>query len=58
MPTSKSPENDGITKEFYEAFWDALKAPFLLKVNKAFKGEESSTSQKETAIKVTEEKGQ
>ena len=30
------PRKDGITKEFYEAFWDDLKTPFLLSVNKTF----------------------
>ena len=29
-PNNKSPGNDGITKEFYEAFWDDLKTPLLL----------------------------
>ena len=37
MPNNKSPGNDEITKEFYEAFWDDLKTPILLSVNKAFK---------------------
>ena len=29
-PNNKSPGNDGITKEFYEAFWDDLKTALLL----------------------------
>ena len=37
MPSNKSPGNDGITKEFYKVFWDDLKTPLLLSVNKAFK---------------------
>ena len=37
MPRNKLPGNDGITKEFYEAFWDDLKTPLLLSFNKAFR---------------------
>ena len=37
MPKNKSPGNDGITKEFYEGFWNDLEAPLILGVNKAFK---------------------
>ena len=37
MPNNKSPGNDGIAKEFYETFWDDMKAPLLLSANKAFK---------------------
>ena len=29
LPNNKSPGNDGITKEFYEAFWDDLKTLFF-----------------------------
>ena len=32
MPNNKLPGNEGITKEFYEAFWDDLKTPLLLRV--------------------------
>ena len=56
MPNNTSPGNDGITKEFYEAFWHDLKAPLLLSVNKAFKVEELSTSQKQAVIKLIEKK--
>ena len=56
MPNNKSPGNDGITKEFYEAFWDDLKTPLLLSVNKAFKVGELSTSQKQAVIKLIEKK--
>ena len=29
VPKNKSPGNDGLTKEFYETFWDELKIPFI-----------------------------
>ena len=45
MPRNKSPWNNGITKEFYQACWDDLKTPLVLSVNKAFKVEELRTSQ-------------
>ena len=34
MPNNKLPENNRITKKFSEAFWDDLKTPVLLSVNK------------------------
>ena len=51
-----SPGNDGIAKQFYEAFWDDLKTPPLLSVNKAFKVGELSTSQKQAVIKLIEKR--
>ena len=45
IPNNRLPGNDGITKEFYKAFWDELKTPFL-SVNKAFKVGELSNFQK------------
>ena len=56
MPNNKSPGNDGIAREFYEAFWDDLKTPFLLIVNKAFNIRELSTSHKQAVIKLIEKK--
>ena len=59
MPKNKSPENDGITKEFYEAFWDDLKTPLILIVNKAFRVGRLSTSvisQKEAVIKLIQKR--
>ena len=56
MPKNKSPGNDRIKKEFYEVFRDDLKAPLLSSVNKAFKVEELSTSQKQVVIKLIEKK--
>ena len=52
MPNNKSPGNDGITKEFYEEFWDDLKPPLPLSVNQAFKVGELGTSQKQAVIKL------
>ena len=54
MPKNKSPGAGRITKEFYEAFWDDLKTPLPLSVNKAFKVKELSTSQKQGVIKFIE----
>ena len=52
MPNNKLPGNDEITKEFCEAFWDELKTPFLLSINKAFKVGGFNTSQKRAFIKL------
>ena len=29
MPNNKLPSNDGLTKEFYEVFWEDLKTPHI-----------------------------
>ena len=46
MENNKSPGNDGLSKEFYECFWDEVKKPFLASIHKAFLNQELSTSQK------------
>ena len=56
MPNNKSPGNDRITKQFYEAFWDDLKTSLYLSVNKAFKVGELSTSQEQAVTKLTEKR--
>ena len=42
----KSAGNDGLSKEFYECFWDEIKKPFLASIHKGFLNQELSTSQK------------
>ena len=44
MPKNKSPGNDGLTKEFYEKFWDDLKIPFIGSLRKSFLKEELTLS--------------
>ena len=56
MEINKSPGNDGLTKEFYETFWDYVKVPLLLPFNMAFLKKELSTSQKQAVIKLIEKK--
>ena len=53
MPKNKLP---GITKEFYEGFWDDLKTPLFFSVNKTFKLGELSTFQKQAVIKLIEKR--
>ena len=36
MKNNKTPGNDGLTKEFYETFWDVLKTPLMESINQAF----------------------
>ena len=37
MPIEKSPGNDGLTKEIYEAFWDDIERPLTLSFQQALK---------------------
>ena len=56
MPTSKVPGNDGLTKEFYIAFFDKL-GPWLLKcLNFAFEKGVLTTSQRQAVITLVEKK--
>ena len=36
IPNNKSPDNDGLTKEFYETFWDELKDSFINSIKLAY----------------------
>ena len=56
MPNNKSPGNDGLTKEFYEVFWDDLKTPLISSFKSAFVKGELSNSQKQAVIKLIEKR--
>ena len=56
MEISKSPGNDCLTKEFYEAFWDHVKVLLLLSFKMAFLKKELSTYQKQAVIKLIEKR--
>ena len=58
MPKNKSPGNDGLTKEFYEIFWDELKIPFIASLLKSILQEGISNSQKQVVIRLIEKKDQ
>ena len=36
MSNNKSPGHDGLTKEFYEKFWEGLKKPLCASITEAF----------------------
>ena len=52
MENNKSPGNDGLSKEFYECFWNEIKNPFLASIHRAFLNQELSSSQKQAVIKM------
>ena len=56
MPNNKSPGNDGLTKEFYEVFWEDLKTPLTSSFKSAFDKGGLSSSQKQAVIKLLEKK--
>ena len=40
MENNKSPGNDGLSKEFYECFWNEIKNPLLASIHRAFLNQE------------------
>ena len=56
MQNDKSPGNDGLTKEFYETFWNELKEIFVDSVLEAKEKGHLSISQRQAIIKLIEKK--
>ena len=56
MPNNKSPENDGLTKEFDEFFWEEIKIPLCNSITKSYQNRELSISQRQAVIKLIEKK--
>lgn len=50
----KAAENDGLTKEYYETFWDNIKETLDSSINKA--KIEQSISQRQAIMKLIEKK--
>ena len=56
MKNNKSPGNDGLTKEFYETFWNDIKDVFIKSMKRAMDIKELSISQRQAVIKLIEKK--
>ena len=56
MKNNKTPGNNGLTKEFYETFWNELKTPLMKSINHAFHTKTLSISQRQAVIKLIEKK--
>ena len=52
----KTPSNDGLTKEFYETFWNEIKYVFLKSSKQAKEKGQLSISQRQAVIKLVEKK--
>ena len=49
---NKSLGNDGLTKEFYETFWNESKDSFINSIKLAYQKKSLSTSQSQAVIKL------
>ena len=56
MKNNKTPGNDGLTKEFYETFWNELKTLLMESIYRAFYTKILSISQRQAVIKLTGKK--
>ena len=52
MENNKSPENDGLMKEFYITFWNEVKSPLLLAIEMGYLVKQLSTLPKQAVIKL------
>ena len=58
MSNNKSPGNDGLFQEFYEAFWEVIKDVFINLLKEAKIKGSLSISQRQVVIKLLEKKDQ
>ena len=56
MQDCKSPGNDGLTKEFYDYFWNVIKDPLMNSIEEARKKKKFSISQRQDVIKLIEKR--
>ena len=56
MKNNKSPGKDGLTKEFYEDFWDEIKELFIASATEAKHRSELSILQRQAIIRLIEKK--
>ena len=56
MTINKWSGNDGLTKEFYETFWEEIKIPLCNSITKSLQNGELSTSKRQTVIKLMQKK--
>ena len=56
MQNDKSPDNDGLKKEFYETFWTELEEIFVDSVSEAKEKGILSTSQRQAITELIEKK--
>ena len=56
LNNNKTPGNDGLTKEFYETFWDNLKLLFKKVIDQTKISKKLLTSQRQAVIKLIEKK--
>ena len=56
MHNNISPGNDGLTKEFYETFWNKIKHPFMNSIMEARETKKLSTSQSQVKLIEKEER--
>ena len=52
MQNNKSPGNGGLTKEFYEMFWNEIKHLFMNSIMEAREKKKLSISQRQTTVKL------
>ena len=56
MQNNKSLGNDGLTKEFYETYWNEIKNPLMNSIMEAREKKKLSTSQRQAVIRLIEKK--
>ena len=56
MPNNKTPGKDGLSKEFYETFWEDIKDVFINSLKETKIEGSLSISQRQAVIKLLEKK--